>query len=788
MFPNTEALFRILVERSSEMLLVVDPAGCIRYANPAAERMLERKDSALIGRPLDQLVYPEDAPALRSLQGFGELPTTELRVRLPIGEGGMRVVELFVEDLRTHPMVQGCVINGRDITHYLRAATEIRRAKEAAEAANRAKSEFLANVSHEIRTPMTGIIGMADLAVSASRSREVRGFLEDVCSSADRMMQLIDDLLDVSKIEAGRLALHPQKFRLSAALAHTLRPLGLKAADKGLELVLHIDGDVHDAMIGDVLRFEQVIRNLVVNAIKFSDTGTVYVSVVQAGDAVADQAFLRVSVRDEGPGIPPQERKKIFTKFGRSKQAVSNRTPGTGLGLAIAGPIVEAMGGTMELDSEVGKGSTFRFTVRFRVQRNPVMSSINIRMGILRQPVLVVDDNPIARESLAELLRRHMMFPKAVGSVAEAEQAMQEAAAEGKSYQVVLLDSQLGSSDASRVVDLVQSHTGLAPVIILMLPSIGRRRDPKRFPAPPVAAEIHKPVERAKLLRAVLHILQPPTTDALTTLTGIELTQPHPVIQTLGIAPQWQLLAVEDNEVIRRLLERGLERAGFSIVTAGTGREGLTAMRSRDFDAVLMDLDLPDMDGFELSTRIRTEYEHRQRPLYLFALSAHAMPGMRERCEAAGMDEFMAKPFALKDLIEMLHGYLPGGRARPEQSTQPPPSSDPIFPLDAVRDRVGGDEELWHFIEELVEHLPGMADEIGAAVRTEDPVEVRRATHKLNGSLGYLEPNTALARTRLLEATARDGDKELIQRQWPRVREELTRLHRKLRGMTLENG
>ncbi|MCL4205134.1 MAG: response regulator [Pirellulaceae bacterium] len=559
-----------------------------------------------------------------------------------------------------HGQVIGTFGISRDITDRKQAEAAMQAAREAAEAASRAKSDFLANMSHEIRTPLNAILGMTELVLDTRLTDSQRDYLKMVLVSSESLLSVINDILDFAKIEAGKLDLVPSVFDLRESLGDAVRAFAFRAHAKGLELACRIHPDTPDRLIGDIGRLRQVVNNLLSNAIKFTERGEVVVQ-VEPQSLQADSVELLVTVSDTGIGIPAEKQRLVFAAFEQADTSSTRRFGGTGLGLTISSHLAEYMGGRLWVESEVDRGSHFRFTARFGLARDDkqLPSSPSARISGTR--VLVVDDNATNRQILSEMLRNWGIRVTVAEDARQALVALQTARQQGDPFALVLNDACMPDIDGFNLAEKIREDQHLGGTIIMMLTSGDRPGDIQRCGNLNIGTYLLKPIKQSELF------------DALMSELGVTSAEDEP---SQGSADQenatvhgpLRVLLAEDSLFNQKLAVGLLERRGHSVVVAQHGREALAAIEQNSFDLVLMDIQMPEMDGLEATRAIRARELDCGGHLPIIAMTAHAMKGDRERCLEAGMDAYVAKPVRAKDLFDAIDQLLRSAGISRDQS------------------------------------------------------------------------------------------------------------------------
>gem|GEM_PF-644710 len=766
-----------IINSSLDMIVSVDMERCIIAFNKAAQQAFGYQPDEVLGQPV-HLLYADPAVgtgihhhALTDGHYTGEITNKRK-------DGTLFESYLSASVLRDgQGQVIGVMGISRDITERKQAEAALQASKEAAEAANRSKSEFLANVSHEIRTPMNGILGMAELALGTELNVEQREYLELVKASAEALLGVINDLLDFSKIESGKLVLDPREFALRANLNEAMKTLAIPAYRKGLELIYEVHPDVPDGLIGDVGRLRQIIVNLIGNAIKFTAAGEVILRIalhqgahcqsLSSAHEPINRCELHVLVTDTGIGIPAAQQRAIFEPFVQADGSMTRHYGGTGLGLSIAAQLVALMGGRIWVESTVGTGSTFHCTVPFGVQpgQSPALPVSAALYGV---KVLVVDDHTTQRHLLQSLLGSWSMRPTLVESSLAALEALRHAERMEQPFAVVILDAHLPCQESFAVALWLRQQPALATTPLIVLTAATQGGDRQHWQELHGAACVTKPIAPAELWEAMHQVLA--CAKHVTPASPPHTTPEAPDGRSLRV------LLAEDNAINQRLTVRLLEKRGHTVTVVQDGTEALATLRRHTFDVVLMDIQMPHMDGLETTQAIRACEQDTTTHVPIVAMTAHAMQGDRERCLAAGMDGYVTKPLRPTELFEVIASLTASAAYRLETSAAPEEEQD-ILDRKTLWERVAGDADLLREIVELfLADCPERLMELHEALTHQDYTALARAAHRLKGALGNISANNALAAVRRVETSARAGDVHAATEALARLEDELARL------------
>lgn len=753
----------------------------------------------------ERIAYVDEVIKVREIRGFG--PARDI-IQLGKGRELMSMIEQVLREMKQEElrllrkrdeamrqsmfnttaitttgaiMVVGLLmlvyyLINREIRNRFEIEQGLIRLKDEAQLASRLKSEFLANMSHEIRTPMNGILGMTEIALNTDLNDEQRKYLQMAQASGKTLLNVINDILDFSKIEAGKMELDDEPFRLRSVLAQTMHLFSQKAAESRLELLYHVKFDVPDNLSGDWNRLRQILINLLGNALKFTERGEVYLDVTVDSQTEGD-VLLRFKVMDTGIGMSVEQQRQIFEPFTQADGTTSRKFGGTGLGLSITQQLVHMMGGQIWVESEPGKGSTFCFTVRLKIGSGMEKSVVPVALEKLYgMPVLVVDDNATNREILKEFLLDWQMQPTLVESGLKALELMRHAVALNNPFRLVLLDAGMPNMDGFEVAQALKRDPALAHTKTVVLTSYGQIGDTNRCKELALDGYLSKPIGQAELLQAIRIVFGYEVTE---TGSRPDLTSRLASLPETGL----RILLVEDNPINQAVASNILNREGHEVTIANNGREALDQVAANAFDLILMDVQMPEMDGFEATRTIRAqESQSNSRHIPIIAVTAGAIKGDRERCLEAGMDDYISKPFQRQDLLNAIAGLHPrtvttqpeavdetgGGKGtllkfQPILSTAPADSprseTGPLW-LDQRRimDRLGDNEELLRSVVQMFNdsyplHFANMEE----AIKTGDAELLARSAHTLRGAIGHFTEASPYEAALALENMAREN-------------------------------
>jgi len=792
----------ILDSSQAGIVLIDQETHVIIEANPTAVEMIGASKEEIIGKVCHQYICPAEVGRCPITDLGQDIDSSERVLLRANGESVPVLKKVIPITLNDHQYILDSFI---DISLLKQTEEALQKAKEEAEVANRAKSEFLANMSHEIRTPMNGIIGMTELALNTDLIREQREYLEMVKMSGDSLLDLINDILDFSKIEARKLELEEIDFDLRNTLENAANTLALKANEKGLELTCHIKPDVPTALIGDPGRLRQVIVNLAGNSIKFTEKGEVVIQVEVEKETDAS-AKLHFMISDTGIGISPNKIESVFNSFEQADGSTTRKYGGTGLGLSISRQLVEMMGGNIWVESprdcrlednsrfendrqssivnsqSKGPGSTFHLTVRFGLNRLKEVKTLpSGRFDLSDVPVLIADDNFTNRIVLQEMTASLGLVPALTVDGKEAIDRLNEAYDSGKPYRLLLLDLQMPELDGFDVAKKIKETLWGDDLKIILLTSLGRKGDAARCKEVGISGYLTKPIKKSDLLDAIMMTMGTPGEEDATVITRYTVQEAR---------KRLNILVAEDNPINQRLVIELLKKRGYRAVLASNGKEAINAIEEEDFDLVLMDVQMPKMDGLEATRYIR-EREQRATSeaswseakiplkagqpatrLPIVAMTAHAMKGDRKKCLESGMDDYVSKPINVEKLFRVIEKF--SHKLKNHKKEKPLPSlkntevrSKEVFDLSKAMEVVAGSKEIFKEIANIFfENSPLSMTQIREAIAEGDVLALEQAAHSMKGSVGHFGARRAFEAAYYLEKLGRKKEASFQKKYW----------------------
>ena len=763
-----------------DAFFVVDQQGKIRKWNAPFEHVSGYSSDELLGLPVTQFFAEEEHDRITATLSEESSESQRTLEAVLLGKDGSTALYHWKASLltETNDQVSGVVVTGRDITDRKQVELSLQQAKEIAEQASQAKSEFLANMSHEIRTPMNGVIGMTELLLDTSLTSEQREYAETVKSSAEALLALLNDILDFSKIEARKLDLESVNFSLRENLGDAMKALAFRAHQKGLELLYEVAADIPDTVIGDPSRLRQVVTNLVGNALKFTEKGEVAVH-VEKTRSEEHEVELRFAVRDTGIGIPSDRQHLIFQAFSQADASINRKYGGTGLGLAISTQLVRLMNGYLWLESEENQGSTFYFTARLDIgirQEETTPATVEELQGL---SVLVVDDNATNRRILKDLLTLWRMAPHLADSAESALALIQETKTKTQPFAFVLIDGHMPKTNGFTLAQQITETPAIAGATLMMLTSSDQKEERDRCQQMGLSGFMLKPIRPSELLTALL--------KARGRVVEETRKSKNPFAQKSQRV--LRLLVAEDNAVNQQLAVRFLQKWGHEVVVATNGKEAYKCfLQNGPFDAILMDVEMPVMNGMEATAAIREHEQKNETRIPIIAMTAHAMVGDKEHCLSAGMDRYVSKPLRADELFATLEQVAQQGKSIVlDQQEEAPLTPEEIFDRTELLSLVDGDVTLLTELTDLFwESSPKLLEQMRVAASDRDFHTLAYTVHTLKGSVGNFAAKRALLAIAQLEQIGTCGNIEQASPAVDILETELARLREALSSLKAE--
>ncbi len=781
----SSARFQSLIDNAWDLIVVAEADLQVAFITPSSERVLGYTPANLTGTRLTDIVHPDDADPLvdhlrRLAEGATETAAYETRVRHQ--NGVWRTIAWTASNLLDDPSVRGYVLNGSDVTETRQAVEDLAAARDGALAASKAKSEFLSTMSHEIRTPMNGVIGLTELLLETTLDSEQHEFASGIKVSAENLLVIINDILDFSKIEAGKLDIEEVPFNVPRVADDVGRILAEAAHSKGLELLVDVHPDVPTALLGDVVRVKQVLLNLGSNAVKFTSEGEVLIRIGVLHEN-ADRVALRFDVIDQGIGIAESDQKRLFRNFTQADSSTTRKYGGTGLGLAICRQLVDLMGGKLGLISAPGEGSTFWFELSLKRAQDPEIpgSSLDPK-NLIGHRALVVDDNATNRRIL---LQQFLSVGVEAVEAVDAYQALELAAAAadaGEAFDLGVIDLNMPAMDGIELAHHLKANPATAPIILFLLSSSGERLGSAESHLRGFAGCMTKPVRSSELFDCLITGING---GAAVTPSKKPATTQSENKEVMGM-----ILLVEDNTMNQLVASKVLAKLGYEVEIANHGGEAVSAIQARTFDAILMDCQMPQMDGYEATGEIR-RIEGTARRTPIIAMTAAAMDGDREPCIAAGMDDYITKPVRPEAVAAALERWVVRPVPDAAEADETIQSTDEEEPdaLDEAQIEVllslddGDGAVLGEVIEEYMTQAAETRGELIRGIEEADALAFELSAHKLRGmcsNVGAAGLSSVCAEMETLGRGGQlDGAADLLERfdaEFARVRDALSRV------------
>jgi len=766
-----------IITSIADALFVIDSRGIIIQANQAALEMLKYSEDEFLGMTVKNICAHDGNGSsdnfMSILESEGSVRSYATSCKTKNGQTIPTILSGAVMKDDTGN-ISDIVIVAKDITELKKAELELIAAHRKAEEASKHKSDFLANMSHEIRTPMNAVMGMTALALDTELTEEQHDYLSTLQRSAHNLLNIINDILDFSKIEAGKLFIDTIDFNLRMTVEGVADVLAQQASEKGLELACLVHHDVQSLLRGDPTRIRQILLNFGSNAIKFTKSGEVVIR-AELKEETKDEVIIVFSVTDTGIGIPEDKQQAVFQEFTQADGSTTRLYGGTGLGLSISQKLVEIMGGEIGIKSEVGKGSTFWFSITMEKQdeTEPALTNEHIN-GIKGLHVLVVDDNATNRKILMKMAENYGCTAESAETGAEAITMLKEAALTGKPFRFVLLDMMMPGMDGEHTTIIIKNTPEVSDVAIIVLTSLGNRGDVSHLRKIGCAGYLIKPVKQSLLLDTMNTILQDRKKSVEPSFKNI-ITR-HEIFDRK--VQNVHILLVEDNPVNQKTAKIMLNKAGYTVDVAENGLVAVEAVEKRTYDVILMDIQMPEMDGYE-ATRVIREREGESRHSTIIAMTAHSMQGDREKCLEAGMDDYLSKPINPPQMFDTIKNWV---KSKIEESSaeeeisdnthagkaeEPPkaasskeddPDGSPVDMKEAMN-RFGDDREFFKdMVQEFLNYVPEQMKILEEAVQSKDVSAVQKNAHSIKGAAGNLSAQKIFSLALSLENSDQDSD------------------------------